>query len=95
MKMEDLYEAHHRFLATGPPAQESKALISPSFEEILWALEEGWKHLRTEKPTHLLGIPFAVDVRLPSDILAVFYSGREPFDPAHPERTVVLRKGGA
>jgi hypothetical protein len=75
--------------AVDPPVGQARVVLAPACAE---QLEVDPASGLAHRPETLAGFPFVIDRRLPSAVLAVFYSGAEPFDPHHPERTVVLRR---
>lgn len=87
-----LLDARWRFLTANNPLADAKALLSPDTRD---AIEAELREHFTPEPGIFYGIPFPVSAALPSDVAAVFFSGPEPFDPRHPERTVVIRKGAS
>jgi len=73
-----------------------RALLSPEFHTRLRAedrLDDRGGGPRDQKiPARVAGLPFTVSRNLSPNHLAILFCGRDPFDPQHPERTVVITK---
>lgn len=74
-----------------------RAILSPEFFARLRVGESATSPIFAGRPPappdHVAGILFTVSAYLPPHHLAVIFCGSEPFDPHHPERTVVITKG--
>lgn len=70
-----------------------RAIFSPQFLTRLLAESrlDGGGGLPPQNVTPTItGIPFTVSCLLPANHLAILFCGRDPFDPQHPEHTVVI-----
>lgn len=90
-------EARFRLLRQGNSPEHGegawKALLSPRFWNALLAPVKPEIYSAVEpKDKTVAGIPFSISKDLKPGQLAVLFCGREPFDPAHPERTVVVEE---
>lgn len=70
---------------------ELKVILSPRYEAKIRA-SAGVCSNSVIGPGVITGLPYTVSRDLPPGHLGVIFCGQEPFDPQHPERTVVIKE---